>query len=184
MRNLIGAHLSAVFLLIILSFPSMMLIKNDVVLSVAAFLMYFGIVYSAAWDSGARDSRRVGESFPDFKSAIKGIILAAVVPVVLLCLRAAAYHIDPYTWRAAGEGGELIKTTSGFVLITDIIYRLYFIFAVGLLRGGKLGMYIIPIFIPGIFYIIGYAVGLTKFSIMERYLPFLIYKPKNKDKKR
>lgn len=184
MGNMLATHASAVFLTLILSLPIMSVIKNDTVLAVLAVLLYAMMMYSAAWNKGFRDSRKVGESFPNFKAVIIGILLACIVPVVLLALRVTAYHVNPYTWRPMGEGSEMIKTTSGFVLITDIIYRIYFIFAVGLLKGGRLGSYILPMFIPGIFYIIGYAVGLTRFSIMEKYLPFLIYKPKNKDKKK
>lgn len=126
----------------------------------------------------------MGESVPNVKSAWQSAALIAAFPTLLLLLRVVAFHTNPTVWRPYGEGHEMILTASPFVTVMDILYRLYNYFFILRLSGGELGWYILPIVISALVYPVSYMVGLTRFSVIERYLPFLIYKPKNKKQKK
>mgnify|MGYP004626502081 CR=1 FL=1 len=179
-KGLLGAHFSAILITLILSIPLISFVKNEAVSTLITVLVYAAFIYSAGWNAGFLDSRKVGESVPSVKSACAAALMSCIIPLILLALRVIAYHVNPTVWRPYGEGHEMIKTSSAFLLTCDILYRLYNFFAVSWLAGGKLGMYILPLIFPVVLYPIAYIVGLTRFSIMEKYLPFLIYKPKNK----
>lgn len=182
-KGLLSNHFIAILIILLFSLPLLALIKSDAVYTTIACLIYVMMIYSAGWNMGFRDTRKVGESFPNIKGAFIAAGLSAVIPAVLLVFRVLVYHINPTAWRPYGEGHEMILTSSPMLVISDIIYKLYHYYFVTFMRSGSLGIYILPIFIPVIIYPIGYLVGLTKFSITERYLPFLIYKPKKKNRK-
>lgn len=181
-RGFLGAHFSAILILLLISIPFSSFEGVNALLTVINLFIYAACIYSAGWNAGFRDSRKVGESVPNVKMACVVAGLTCVIPVVLLVLRVTAYHVNPTSWRPYGKGYEMILTPSTFLLATDIIYRLYNFYLISFLSDGSLGMYILPILFPVIIYPISYIVGLTRFSVIEKYLPFLIYKPKNKKK--
>ena len=177
-----SSHLSAIIIVLILSLPLLSFIKNDMIFTVIAMLIYAGIMYSTGWNAGLRDSRNVGESVPDSPLAVKTALLSCLLPLLLLAVRIIAYHTCPTVWRPYGQGHEMIQTTAPFLLVSDIVYRLYNYYFISFMTGGTLISYIIPVIIPVILYVFGYRIGLTRFSVTEKYMPWLIYKPKKKKK--
>lgn len=178
--NIWWAHISSVIILLILSVPIIAFLKKDIYFTVGATIIYIMAIYSAGWNEGFRDSRNVGESVPDIPLAFRAVLFSCIIPFILLVLRVIAFHAYPSVWRPYGAGHEMILTSSPFLIVTDIIYRLYNYYFISFMTGGTLISYIIPILIPIAVYPIGYRVGLTRFSIVEKYMPGLIYKPKKK----
>ncbi len=176
------AHFSAV--VVIMTFYMMVstLIKNDTVCMFIATFVYVTLIYATGRGCGRKDSRKIGDSFPDIKKAVAAVLIASLVPVILLVIRVIAYHTYPTVWRPYGENYEMIQTSSAFLLTIDAIYKVYNCYFMPSFSGGELIAYILPIFIPIIVFPIGYTLGLRKFSIFEKYIPSLVYKDKNGEK--
>lgn len=178
--SFLGTEASAVLICIILGFALSALIKDAKIVSVITALIYISMLYSGGWNEGRRDSRKVGESFPDFKGAVKAAFLCSAITLLLLIIRIAVYHIKPQSWGPYGEGHEMILVKSGALVICDVIYRLWNYPFIGFMSSGTLAAYSFPLLFPIIIYPLSYKVGLTRFSIIEKYIPRLVYKPKKK----
>ena len=181
--SLIISHLSAVLISLILSVVVMAVVKDNIICSVITMLLYVSMIYSAGWSEGFRDSRKVGESFPNLKRAFVVSAVPALITLILLIIRITIYKINPTDWAPYGKGYEMIEVKSAALTIFDVIYRLWNYFFVGFMNDEIFISYLVPIIFPVIIYPAGYAVGLTRFSIIEKYMPQLLYKPKKKKRK-
>lgn len=176
--SLLGAEASGLFLSLIVGFALTVLISSAKVVSAITTVIFASMVYSAGWNEGRRDSRKVGESFPDFKSAVKAALMCGGITLVLLLVRIAVYHIKPTSWAPVGEGYEMVVVKSGALAACDIIYRLWNYYFIGFMLDSTLLSYFLPVLFPVLIYPAAYKVGLKRFSVIERYLPQLVYKPK------
>ncbi len=171
--SLLGSHLVAVLICVLASVPIISLVKSDLVLTMIMMLIYLSSIYSAGWNVGYKDARKISGIMPDLPGAVKTVLIYTVVPFLLLICRVVAYHM------CIADG----QTMTGFLRTTEILYRLYNFYFTGLMSGGALWVYAIPLLIPVIVYPAGYAVGLKRFSLIDKYLGKIIYQQKKKKSK-
>ncbi len=170
------AHASAI--VVIMTFYMMLssLIKNNVLLTTIATFVFVTLMYNAGWICGNKDARNIGGITPSLKTAVCAILFTSIIPVILLIIRVIAYHTYPTVWQPYGENLEMIKTTSPFLRISDVLYKVYNCYFLPILSGGELPLYILPIFVPIIIFPIGYILGTKSFSVKENYVPSIVYK--------
>ena len=128
--------------------------------------IYAVMIYSTAWNFGRLDARNIPGCYPDFQKMSRVAAVSAVPSIVLLCTRV----ISPFVFD------ELT------VNIIDIIYRAWVFPCIGFISmGEKFSAYVLPIFIIPVFTMLGYFVGLKKFSIIEKLYPKIVYKREKRD---
>lgn len=162
---LIRGHLIATVFLLTLKL-SILSLLNETVTLVVSLLIYASAIYLSGWNEGFRDSKKITGSMPDIPRAIKVALMATVLPVILLVLRVAAYHIS---------GGAMTP----FLQATDVIYRLYYFYFIQFMSSGSLVSYIIPIIIQPIIYVVGYMLGLKRIEMLGGFMTKFVYKPKD-----
>ena len=175
-----GAEATGIFISLILGFAMTVFISDSKIVSVITSLIYIATLYSVGWNEGRRDSRKVGESFPDLKGIFVAALICGGFTLLLLLIRIVVYHTNPTSWGPYGEGHEMILVRSGALVICDVIYRLLNYYFVGFMTSGTLLSYSIPVVVPVVVFPLSYKVGLTRFSVIEKFMPQLLYKPKKK----
>ena len=166
-------HIVAIILCLLVSIPVLALIKNDLVLMIILLLVYISGIYFNGWNDGFKDSRKIGDFFPDFPGALRVAALAAALPFILLVVRIVAYHTS---------GGEQTL----FLTLSDVVYRVYNFYFTSMMSNGNVFVYFVPVLIPSVVYLLGYTLGIRRFDFAEKYLPKIIYqqkKDKGKDKR-
>ena len=169
--KVICAHLAAIFLSFMFMILFGALSEKIGITDICLVLLWIGAIYSVGWDKGKKDSRTLPGVYPDIKSNFLAGLFCSGITFVLLILRVAAFHIS--------AGGQIGNDT-GFLVATDIIYRLWNFPCVGYIQSGSLLAYSVPVFVPVIVYTISYMIGLKRFSIAENILPDVIYKKKHR----
>ena len=173
---LIGTEAGATFVCFFVTVPLSVIIRNMTALTVVTFLIFMGTLYSLGWKAGKRDSKNVGDCFPDIKGTFFAAGIAGAFTLILLLIRISVYNINPYQWLPIGEGGELILTKSYPLLTVDVIYKLWNYYFISFLNEEVFITYLLPAFFPIIIYPLGYFVGLKRFSIIDKYMPKIVYK--------
>ena len=181
--KILGNHLLGIFLSIVMILFLGFLTGNLKLFSVFTTLIYIALMYSAGWNVGRKDVRKLPGCEPDIKKAVKASLLFAVIPVALLAFRVICPFVFPLQWQPYGEGFQMIQVNHPVTQISNIIYLIFFAPCIGFLQTGELLYYILPILIVPIFVPVGYLVGLRKFSIMDKYLPKVFYQNKDKNRK-
>ena len=183
-RRILLYHVVFVFfaMLIIVPLEPLSNIMNTTVGAVAVFF-YAVTIYSAGWNFGKSDSRRTADTINSdkpkylhgeelkvrFIRMIKASLLATIPTLILLGIRI----ITPYFTE------EIV------VALSNMIYRFWLAPFNPFFKDFEYGItfiYFLPIFFMPIFTTLGYKVGLTRFSVLEKFLPKVLYKKKKKDK--
>lgn len=178
--SIIVTELSVILLSFIFGVLIMYGVKNAYISSALTLLIYISMMYSAGWREGKKDSKRLSENFPNVKRAYIAALIAGGITAVLLFARVLAYELNPTKWEAYGTGFELIRVKSGVLMTFDIIYKAWNFYFVGFMNDEKFITYLLPVIFPVLIYPIGYMVGLKRFSITEKYMPQILYRPKDK----
>ena len=168
--SIIKGHLMALIVVIIFRLSILAMIKNVPLLTIVYALICLSAVYFRAWDAGFRDSRKIGDYFPDIPGGVKTALLSCVLPALLLLVRVIAYYM------CVGSGQDMTL----FLRIMDVIYRVYFIYFLVSMQSGSLWVYILPILFQFAVCVLGYILGLKRFDLLSKYMPKIVYK---KDKK-
>ncbi len=171
-------HAASVFITFIMMLFLGFLSGSIMIFSVIATLIYVGLIYSAGWNAGRRDSRKLPDCVPDVKKAVRAGLIFACIPLVLLIFRVICPFVFPMQWRPYGEGYTMIQTLHTVTQVADMAYRIFFFPCIGFMQKGDLLSYALPILIVPVLVPIGYVVGLKRFSVMEQYMPKVFYKDK------
>ena len=178
--SIIVTELSAIFISFIFGVVIMYGVKNTYICSGLTMLLYISMMYSAGWREGKKDSKKLSDNFPNVKRAYIVSLIAGGITAILLLARVFAYELNPTRWAPYGTGFELIRVKSGVLMTFDIIYKVWNFYFIGFMNDELIITYLLPVFFPVLIYPIGYMVGLKRFSITEKYMPWILYKPKNK----
>ncbi len=176
------AHFSSIVVIMLFYATLGSVIKNDLVFLIVSFFIYFSLLYTVAWEAGNKDSRKVNEFHPSFRSAFFPPLLSLTIPVFLLILRIIAFHIYPTVWGPYGDNFEFVEVSSSFFLITNTLYRAYNCYLLPLFDEKIFLTYLLPLLPPLIIFPCAYFLGVKRFDFISRFLPFLIYKKKEKNK--
>ncbi len=174
--KLLVNHLAAVFITFVMMLFLSFLSGYMMTFSLIATLIYAGLIYSAAWNVGRKDTRKLPDCEPDVKKSVKAGLIFACIPVVLLLFRVICPFVFPLQWRPYGEGYTMIQTLHTVTQASDMIYRIFFFPCIGFMQKGDLLSYALPILIVPVMTPLGYVVGLRRFSVMEQYIPKMFYK--------
>ncbi len=143
--------------------------------------IYLAMIYSAGWNMGKKDSRRIPGYYPNVKRAVIIALVSASITAALLAFRVAAPYIFDRIYVANPMNGSRLELAdSGGMVASNVLYRLWLYPCVGFMPDGNFTAYvlmglIIPVFVP-----LGYVVGLRRFSVVEKFYPKLIYKSNGK----
>lgn len=183
--NVLKNHIIAVLIALIFSIPfSYISTVIPKIYNTILLLIYIAIIYSAGWNMGKKDSRKIEGYYPNIKRAVLIGLASATITAALLAFRVAAPHIFGQTYAVNPTNGSALELVdAGGAVAADVIYRIWLYPCLGFMPLGDFWSYlamglIIPFFVP-----IGYIVGLKRFSVIEKFYPKLIYKSKNKDEK-
>lgn len=179
-------HLASIFLAFVMMLFLGFLSNSIKIFSFIATLIYIGLIYSAGWNVGRKDTRKLPDCNPDVKKAVKAGLIFACIPLVLLIFRVICPYVFPLQWRPYGEGYTMIQTLHTITQISDMSYRIFFFPCIGFMQNGDLLSYALPILIVPVITPLGYIVGLKRFSVTEQYIPKIFYqdkKIKQSDKK-
>lgn len=172
-------HLAAIFLAFVMMLFLSFLSSSIKIFSLIATLIYAGLIYSAGWNVGRKDTRKLPGCEPDVKKAVKAGLIFACVPLALLIFRVICPFVFPLQWRPYGEGYTMIQTLHTVTQVVDMSYRIFFFPCIGFMQDGDLLSYALPILIVPVMTPLGYMVGLKRFSVIEQYMPKVFYKDKN-----
>lgn len=176
-------HIVAVLIALICSIPFSYISRLiPTIYSSIMLFIYVAIIYSSGWNIGKRDSRRIPGYYPNVKRAVIIALVSTSITVALLIFRVIAPYIFDRVYVANPlNGSQLELADSGGMIAANVLYRLWLYPCAGFMPDGNFTAYvlmglIIPVFVP-----LGYIVGLRRFSVIEKFYPKLIYKPKDKD---
>jgi len=168
--------------------------------------IYALTMYSTGWTLGQLDSRLAGGSTPNapkylhgeepherLKKLITASIIATIPTVIFLAIRIVtpiwfgnvAFSVAGTLLPEVATGYEaLIYYEPAMMTLTsaiDLGYRIWllpWLYFFGEFSEQINLAYILPIFIVPIFSIFGYVVGRTRFSIIEKVFPKIMYRKK------
>lgn len=149
--------------------------KNPKLFSAITAFIYIAIAYGVAWNTGAKDSRKIDGYYPSWGVPAAISAVTAVVPIVLLVL----YIAVPDLWYAdvpflRGDvdffiGGVRFRGTP------DFIFRMWYVHFAAFIPNGNIFAYVFSVFILPIIIYAGYGVGLTRFKIFEFLYAKLVF---------
>ena len=147
---------------------------GEIVLGIITTCIYIALIYSTAWNFGRLDSRKLPGNEPNIKKAISFALIATIPALIFLGFRI----VSPLIFNQLYFNYSIIIPV---IDISDIIYRVWmFPCLIFFGDGSRFPAYILPIFIIPVFSTLGYIVGLTRFSVIEKIYPKIIYKREKK----
>ncbi len=127
-------------------------------------LGYFCGAYSLGWRGGRRDSKmQVASLKTAFWGGFFGIIFSVISLVIIIIGKVTGMN-----WGIFGIASDV----SRFLHIHFLYYIDNF--------GNNIAVHITPVALVLILYPLGYFFGTRKFSIIDKYLPIILYKDKDK----
>ncbi len=127
-------------------------------------LGYFCGAYSLGWRGGRYDAQN---SISSFKNAFWGGFFGVIVSVITLIIAIIG--------KIFGQADGIFSLASGILRFLHIHF-LYFINN----YGENIFIYVIPVLLVLILYPLGYYFGAKGFSIIDKYMPILLYKKKDR----
>lgn len=176
----------------LLIFPVMIVLmansaeNNPKLFSAITAIIYIAIAYGVAWNTGAKDARRIEGYHPSWSVPAAISAVTAVVPLVLLVLCVSA----PDLWYADVPflRGEVDSFIGGlrFSGTPDFIFRMWYVHFAAFIPNGNVFAYALSVLVLPIIIFAGYGVGLTRFRIFEFLYAKLVFStdPQNDGKKR
>ncbi len=176
-------HIVIVLVALIFSVPFSYISDNLPTLYNAIVLaVYIIMIYSAGWNIGKLDSRKIPGYSPNVKRAVViGLVSTSVTAVLFLFRVIAPYIFEPVYVANSANGSQMELVDSGGRILANLLYRIWLYPCVGFMPDGNFWAYlvmglIIPVFVP-----VGYIVGLRRFSVLDKFYPRLVYKRKEKE---
>jgi len=154
----------------------------NMIIGIAGVFFYVVTIYSVGWNFGKLDSRRTADTVHSdtpkylhgeklnvrFARMVKASLFATIPALILLGIRMITPHF----------ADEIV------VALSNVAYRFWLVPFNMFFQDFEYGItfiYFLPIpFIP-IFTSFGYKIGLTRFSMLQKFLPKVLYKNKKKD---
>lgn len=168
-------------------FPFLSTAENKPILfSTITAIIYFLFMYSAGWNIGSKDGRKIPGFYPDKKNPLLISLFSSLIPLCLLLIRL----IKPDLWSSELPFlcGKVPFIIGNFYASNtpDFLFRLWYLPLAAFVPNGNIFAYILLFFVPPVFIFIGYLVGIRRFSISEFLYIKLVFADnpsKKKDRK-
>lgn len=178
--NIYIRHFVSIFIAVIMYLPLYaMATKQQYLFSLLTGGIFAALCYCGGWKFGFRDARNIPGFYPDKSLPVKASLLAMILPMIFILL----YAICPDIWHTdipfmQGDieffiKGSCVKGTP------DFICRMYQLPLCGFIPSQSIIGYIAALIVEPVFVIIGYFVGLYRFSIMEYISARIIFSSDN-----
>ena len=158
-------------------FPSMAM-NSPYLFSSITGLIYIITMYSAGWNFGKRDSRKIEGFMPDKKLPVKAAAFGLVVPIILLVMCYALPDIWKINIPLFTDGVDFILENNKVSGTTDFIYKLWSFPLEAFLGNKNIFRYVLVMLVQPVAAIAGYNVGLTKYEIFASLIGKVIFKKK------
>lgn len=178
--NIIGAHIIAAFLVVILLYIIALVVNDNAAVLVSytvGICVFLVVLYIEGWHAGERDINMMnyGHIPNDKLRGLKCALIAETVGFLLAVLMVAHGYVV-LGQRAAGVDERL---QTGISIIIPMLYHIFYMPFLGILekfeRISPL-FCLIPPFIAPILYHIAYTLGMKNFSILAKF----VYKKEEK----
>lgn len=149
--------------------------NHPYIFSCGTGLVYFALVYSHSWNYGRRDARKIPGYFPDMKLPVKAAVVSSVIPLIVLIFR--MINPDVLRLNMPITKGEMDLFVKGCTVVgtPDLIFRLWYFYIAAFIPSGNLAAYTLTLFVQPLIIILGYWVGLKRFSIIEFTFAKLVF---------
>ena len=171
MLKIIKSHIFSTILIFTLGIVSAGSIYGEnsfllIVFSIISLIIYFGLMYSEAYQIAQMDKKKITEEKPYF---LKGFLL----PVGLTVITILTYILYYFVWKFM-MNGPTFNLVGWLLNMIFIIWTYVFNGIIGLSNGVMEWYgYIIVIFVPVLFSGIGYIAGLKDFDINSKLSKFV-----------
>ena len=149
--------------------------KNPKLFSGITAIIYIAIAYGVAWNTGAKDARRIDGYHPSWNVPVAISAVTVVVPLALLVLLIVA----PDLWYADLPflRGDVDFFIGGFRFsgTPDFIFRMWYVHFAAFIPNGNILAYVFALLVLPVIIFAGYGVGLTKFKIFEFLYAKLVF---------
>ncbi len=151
-------------------------LENPYLYSLITSIIYFMTMYSASWRAGRADSRKIPGFYPDKMLPLWISLTTLIIPVILYVI----WFAFPDIWKIGFPflNGSYDFFVSGCKVYgtPDMLYRTWFFpFVAFIPNSSRLGYFLVMFVLP-IIIIVGYNVGLTRFSLTEYLYAKLVFK--------
>ena len=146
--------------------------------------IYIAVAYGTAWETGAKDARKIEGYYPSWDVPVKISVFVSVVPVILFVM----YLAFPELWKSdvpflCGEADFFVKGLR-FSNTADCIFRLWYLHFGIFIPNGNVFAYFCAMLILPIIVFSGYGVGLKRFKLKEYlYMKLVFVGNSDKNKK-
>lgn len=174
MLKIIKSHIFSTILIFMLGIVSAGSIYGEnsfllIVFSIISLIIYFGMMYSEAYEIAKSDKKKTTREEPFF---LKGFLL----PIGLAIITILAYVLYYFVWKFM-MGGTTFSLGAWLLNMIFIFWTYAFNGIIGLGNGVMSWYgYIIVIFVPVLFSGIGYIAGLKDFDINSKLSKFIYEK--------
>ncbi len=158
--------------------------SNPHLFSLITVLIYFAVMYSAAWKAGVADSRKIPGYYPDMKLPLWLGLTTLIIPVILYIIRFAFPDIWKLDYPFINGEYDFFVAGCRVYGTPDMLFRAWYFPIVSFIPDSNPVAYFIVMFILPAIIFLGYKVGLTRFSVTEFLYAKLVFKKdgKNPDK--
>ncbi len=150
--------------------------NNPHLFSTITGLIYFGVMYSAAWKAGVADSRKIPGYYPDMKLPLWIGLTTLIIPVILYIIRFAFPDIWKLDFPFLDGSYDFFVAGCRVYGTPDMIFRGWYFPFVSFIPDSNPVAYFIVMFILPVIIFAGYRVGLTRFSVTEYIYAKLVFK--------
>lgn len=171
LKDLIAILITAVLAIPMYKFTE----SHPYIFSGGTGLVYFALVYSHSWNYGRRDARKIPGYFPDMKVPLKAAAVSSVIPLIILIFR--MINPDVLSLNMPVTKGEMDLFVKGCTVVgtPDLIFRLWYFYIAAFIPSGNLLAYTLTLFVQPLIMVLGYWVGLKRFSIIEFAFAKLVF---------
>lgn len=168
-------HLVGVLFAFLLAFPLVGLLDHPYLFGGITAIILLALVYSGGWHAGFRDARKIPGFYPDKKLPVKAAVLFFILPFLLYLLRVFFPAIFPAAFPVTNGTYQFFLLGNFTYGTPDFIYKLWFFPLNAFMGNGNLLLYGIMLFIEPLIAILGYNIGLTRFSILGFLQQKIVY---------
>ena len=154
--------------------------SNPYLFSTITGLIYFGVMYSAAWRAGVADSRKIPGYYPDMKLPLWVGLTTLIIPVILYIIRFALPDIWKLDFPFLNGSYDFFVAGCKVYGTPDMIFRAWYFPLVKFIPDSNPVAYFIVMFILPAIIFAGYRVGLTRFSLLDHLYKKIVFKKDDK----
>ena len=159
-------HLIGILLGFLLAFPFVGLLDMPYLFGAITAIISLALIYSGGWNAGFRDARKIPGFYPDKILPVKAAVIFFIFPFVLYLLRVFFPTILPMDFPVTNGTYQFFLTGNYVSGTPDFIYKIWFFPYNAFMGNGNLLVYAFLLFVEPMVSIIGYHIGLTRFTIL------------------